>query len=100
MNDDKISIQQDEAESLAEFFKVYADASRLKILYLLFHGEQCVCDIAKVLNMSQSAVSHQLALLKRNRVVKARRDKKHMYYSLADNHIEMIFNAAYEHIKE
>ncbi|OCN04730.1 hypothetical protein A4S06_10575 [Erysipelotrichaceae bacterium MTC7] len=89
-----------EAEELSIFFKMYADATRLKILHVLFKGEMCVQCIADELDMSQSAISHQLAILKRNRIIKSRRDKKNMFYSLDDKHIELIFNAAYEHIKE
>ncbi|TDW20995.1 DNA-binding transcriptional ArsR family regulator [Breznakia blatticola] len=89
-----------EAEELAIFFKMYADATRLKILHVLFKGEMCVQCIADELEMSQSAISHQLAILKRNRIIKSRRDKKNMFYSLDDRHIELIFNAAYEHMKE
>lgn len=89
-----------DAEDLSIFFKMYADATRLKILNVLFQGELCVCDIAYLLDMTHSAISHQLAVLKRNRIIKSRRDKKNVFYALNDPHIEMIFNAAYEHIKE
>lgn len=89
-----------DAEELAVFFKMYADPTRLKILNILFQEEVCVCDIAFLLQMSHSAISHQLAVLKRNRIIKSRRDKKNVFYSLDDRHIEMIYNSAFEHIKE
>lgn len=89
-----------DAEELAVFFKMYADPTRLKILNLLFKNELCVQDIALLLEMSQSAISHQFAVLKRNRIIKSRRDKKNIFYSLDDRHIEMIYNSAFEHIKE
>jgi len=89
-----------DAEELAVFFKMYGDPTRLKILHLLFQRELCVQDIARILSISQSATSHQLAVLKRNRIIKSRRVKKNIFYSLDDDHIEMIFNSAFEHIKE
>ncbi|MDF9823751.1 DNA-binding transcriptional ArsR family regulator [Breznakia sp. PF5-3] len=93
-------LHMDDTEELAVFFKMYADPTRLKILNLLFQSELCVCDIAYLLGMSHSATSHQLAVLKRNRIIKSRREKKNVFYSLDDRHIEMIYNAAFEHIKE
>lgn len=89
-----------DAEELAVFFKMYGDPTRLKILHLLFQRELCVQDIAYLLDMSHSATSHQLAVLKRNRIIKSKRVKKNVFYSLDDSHIEMIFNSALEHIKE
>jgi len=85
---------------LAELFKVFGDTTRVKILFALFSSEMCVCDIAALLNMTQSAVSHQLRILKQSRLVKNRRDGKVVYYSLDDNHIQQIFNQGLDHINE
>lgn len=85
---------------LADFFKVFADSTRIKILYALLQTEMCVCDIANVLNASQSAISHQLRLLKQMKLVKFRREGKTIFYSLSDNHIENILNQGMEHIGE
>lgn len=85
---------------VAELFKVFGDSTRVRIICALFESEMCVCDIANVLNMTQSAISHQLRVLKQARLVKCRRDGKIVYYSLADGHIKTIFNQAFEHIME
>lgn len=85
---------------LAEFFKVFADSTRIKILYVLAQSEMCVCDIAQILGITQSAVSHQLRMLKQMQLVKYRRDGKTVFYSLSDKHIETILNQGYEHINE
>lgn len=85
---------------LAEFFKVFADSTRIKILYVLSQEEMCVCDIAQILGVSQSAVSHQLRILKQMQLVKFRREGKTVFYSLSDGHIESILNQGYEHINE
>ena len=85
---------------LAELFKVFGDSTRVRIICVLFESEMCVCDIAQILNMTQSAISHQLRVLKQARLVKNRRDGKTIYYSLADNHIMSIFNQGFEHITE
>lgn len=85
---------------LAEFFKVFGDSTRIKILCALFEAELCVCDMAAVLNMTQSAISHQLRVLKANRLVKFRRDGKVIYYSLDDEHIKNIFDEGLNHITE
>ncbi len=85
---------------LAELYKVFGDTTRIKILYVLFESEMCVCDIASILNMSQSAISHQLKVLKSNRLVKFRREGKVVFYSLSDNHIKSILNQGLEHIEE
>lgn len=85
---------------LAELFKVFGDTTRIKILYALFSKEMCVCDIANLLNMTQSAISHQLRVLKQARLVKFRKEGKTVYYSLDDNHINQIFNCGLDHIKE
>ncbi len=85
-------------EKLGEFYKVFGDPTRLKILYVLGKMELCVLDIAASLNMSQSAISHQLRLLKSSRLVKARREGKSMFYSLDDNHIKSILTEGLNHI--
>lgn len=85
---------------LAELFKVFGDSTRVRILCALFESEMCVCDIAELLNMTQSAVSHQLRVLKSARLVKARRDGKTVYYSLSDEHVIHIFNDGLNHIME
>lgn len=85
---------------LAELFKVFGDTTRVKILYALFAAEMCVCDIAALLNMTQSAISHQLRVLKQSRLVKFRRQGKVIYYSLDDEHIKQIFDQGLLHINE
>lgn len=85
---------------LAELFKVFGDTTRIKILYVLFQSEMCVCDIAQLLNMGQSAISHQLKVLKQNKLVKFRRSGKSVLYSLADSHVRTIIDQGMEHIEE
>jgi ArsR family transcriptional regulator len=85
---------------LAELFKVFGDTTRIKILYALFTSEMCVCDIAAVLGMTQSAISHQLRVLKHARLVKYRKEGKVVYYSLDDDHIKQIFDQGLNHINE
>ena len=85
---------------LAELFKVFGDSTRIKILYVLFQSEMCVCDIAQLLNMSQSAISHQLRVLKQAQLVKYRREGKTVFYSLADAHVNTILNQGLEHMEE
>ena len=85
---------------LAEFYKVFADSTRIKILYVLSKSEMCVCDISQILNVSQSAVSHQLRMLKQMKLVKYRREGKAVFYSLSDHHIELILSQGLEHISE
>ena len=85
---------------LAELYKVFGDSTRIKILYVLFEAEMCVCDIAQVLGMTQSAISHQLRLLKQARLVKSRREGKIVFYSLADSHVRTMLNQGMEHIRE
>ena len=85
---------------LAELFKVFGDSTRIKILYVLFQSEMCVCDIAQLLNMSQSAISHQLRVLKQAQLVKYRREGKTVFYSLADAHVNTILNQGLQHIEE
>ena len=90
----------DDLYDLAEIFKVFGDSTRIKILYVLFEAEMCVCDIAQLLNMTQSAISHQLRILKQSKLVKNRREGKAVFYSLADGHVRSIIDQGYEHIKE
>ena len=98
---DKIELPDDEHFfDLAEFFSVMGDSTRIKILYLLFEGEMCVCDISEKLNMSMSAISHQLRVLKNSRLVKYRKQGKSVLYSLDDDHIKTIINMGVEHIEE
>ena len=85
---------------LAELFKIFGDSTRLKILYALLEGELCVCDPAGLMAVSQSAVSHQLRVLKNSKLVKFRRSGKTIYYSLADSHVESILSQGMEHIEE
>ena len=92
--------EETELYDLAELFKVFGDSTRIKILYVLFQSEMCVCDIAQLLNMSQSAISHQLRVLKQAQLVKYRREGKTVFYSLADAHVNTILNQGLEHIEE
>ena len=85
---------------LAELFKVFGDSTRIRILYLLFESEMCVCDIAQLLGMTQSAVSHQLRALKQATLVKYRREGKTVFYSLADDHVVTILAQGMEHVGE
>lgn len=92
--------REDSLYDLAEFYKVFADVTRIKILYVLKQGEMCVCDIWQALGLTQSAVSHQLRTLKQMKLVKYRKEGKAIYYSLADDHILSILSQGYEHIME
>lgn len=85
---------------LADLYKVFGDSTRIKILYVLFESEMCVCDIAEVLGMTVSAVSHQLKNLKQARLISSRKEGKSVIYSLADDHVKMIINQGLEHISE
>ena len=85
---------------LSELFKVFGDSTRIRILFVLFESEVCVCDLAEILNMTQSAVSHQLRILKQSRLIKSRREGKSVFYSLADNHVKTIRAQGFEHIEE
>lgn len=91
---------EEELYDLAELFKVFGDSTRIRILFVLFEAEVCVCDLAQALNMTQSAVSHQLKILKQNKLVKSRRDGKSIFYSLADEHVVSIIAQGREHIEE
>ena len=92
--------QEEELYDLAELFKVFGDSTRIRILYVLFEAEVCVCDLAEVLNMTQSAISHQLKILKQAKLVKARRDGKEVFFTLADEHVRTIISMGQEHIEE
>lgn len=85
---------------LAELFKVFGDSTRIRILCALVESEMCVCDIAVLLNMTQSAISHQLRVLKQSRMVRYRKDGKIVFYSLEDEHIKQIFDLGLIHINE
>ena len=92
--------EETELYDLAELFKVFGDSTRIRILFVLFEAEVCVCDLAKALNMTQSAISHQLRILKQNKLVKSRREGKSIFYSLADEHVRTIIDQGREHIEE
>lgn len=85
---------------LSELFKVFGDSTRIRILFVLFECEVCVCDLAEALNMTQSAISHQLKILKQSKLVKSRRDGKQVFYSLADEHVRTIIAQGIDHITE
>lgn len=85
---------------LAEFFRVFGDSTRIRILYALSKSELCVCDLSKLLGASQSAISHQLQILRSSRLVKYRREGKTVFYSLDDEHIFSILNMGIEHLEE
>lgn len=92
--------QEETLYDLADIFKVLGDSTRVKILSALFQAEMCVCDIAALLGMKQSAISHQLRVLKQARLVKYRKDGKVVYYSLEDEHVKSIFDQGLVHIAE
>mgnify|MGYP000244208700 FL=1 len=85
---------------IAENFKVFGDSTRIRILFVLFEAEVCVCDLAEALHMTQPAISHQLKILKQNKLVKNRREGKSIFYSLADDHVRAIIAQGREHIEE
>lgn len=91
---------EEQLYSLAELFKIFGDSTRIKILYVLLEHEMCVCDLAQLLNMTQSAISHQLRVLKQSRLVKFRREGKTIFYSLLDEHVHSILSQGMEHISE
>ncbi len=91
---------EDDLDDLADFFKIFGDTTRIKMLYVLLCSEMCVCDLAQILNMTQSAISHQLRVLKQMRLVSFRRDGKTVFYKLADAHIQTILAQGMEHISE
>lgn len=92
--------KEDELYDLAELFKVFGDSTRIRILFVLFEAEVCVCDLAETLHMTQSAISHQLKILKQNKLVKGRREGKSVFYSLADHHVRTMIAQGIEHITE
>ena len=92
--------EEEELYDLAELFKVFGDSTRIRILFVLFEAEVCVCDLAEVLHMTQSAISHQLRILKQAKLVSARREGKSVFYSLADDHVRTIIAQGREHIEE
>lgn len=99
----KVTAQMPKEETLydlAELFKVFGDSTRIRILFVLFEAEVCVCDLAEALQMTQSAVSHQLKILKQAKLVKNRRAGKSIFYSLADDHVRAIIGQGLEHIEE
>ena len=92
--------EEEEIFDLSELFKVFGDSTRMKILFALFEEKMCVCDLAEALGMTQSAISHQLRVLKQGRLVKHRKDGKVVYYSLDDDHIKHIIDQGLTHISE
>ena len=100
---DKVNSDMPDEEllyDLAELYKVFGDSTRIRILYVLFEAEMCVCDIAQVLSMTTSAISHQLKVLKQAHLVKYRREGKTVFYSLSDDHVRSILDQGLEHISE
>ena len=92
--------EEEQLLDLADLFKVFGDSTRVKILCALFKAEMCVCDIAALLGMTKSAISHQLRVLKQSKLIKNRRDGKVVYYSLDDDHVKMIFDQGLAHVSE
>lgn len=90
----------EEYQKLADLFKIFGTPTRLQIMYTLYEGEKCVYDIADALGMSQSAISHQLSVLKQSRLIKNRRDGKTIYYSLLDEHVVTIIEQGLNHVRE
>lgn len=93
-------VSDDDIYEMSELFKVFGDSTRVRILAGLFQEELCVCDIADLLNMTKSAISHQLRVLRTAKLVKARKEGKEVFYSLADDHVKEIFEMTLEHIHE
>ncbi|MBP5383724.1 MAG: winged helix-turn-helix transcriptional regulator [Lachnospiraceae bacterium] len=91
---------ENELYDLAELFKVFGDSTRIRILFALFDEERCVSDIANTLQITQSAISHQLKILKQSKLIKSRRDGKQIYYALADDHVRSIIGQGLEHVEE
>ena len=91
---------EEELLELSGFFKVFGDATRIKILCILLQSEMCVCDLAQTLNMTQSAISHQLRMLRDAKLVTSRREGRSIYYSLCDEHVRIVLETALEHIGE
>lgn len=91
---------ENELQELAELFKIFGDSTRIRILFVLSESEVCVCDLAQILQMTQSAISHQLRILKQSKLVNSRREGKSIFYSLADGHVRTIIAQGREHIEE
>ena len=91
---------EDTLYDLTELFRIFGDSTRIRILYVLFESEMCVCDIAALLGMTQSAISHQLRALKNARLITSRREGKTVFYSLADDHVKTIIDQGMEHVSE
>lgn len=101
VNEVKSHMPKDELlDAVADTFKVFGDKTRIKILYVLHNSELCVCDIAQLLDMNQSAISHQLKVLKQAKLIKSRRDGKSIFYSLDDSHVHTILSMGMEHAME
>ena len=96
----ELSPDEEELMDLAELFKVFGDTTRIRILFVLTVSEVCVCDLAAVLNMTQSAVSHQLKILKQSKLIRSRREGKQIFYSLDDDHVRSIIALGREHVEE
>ncbi len=96
---EKIPLDE-ELYDLAELYKIFGDSTRIKILYVLLESEMCVCDLATLVGVSQSAISHQLRLLRQANLIKPRREGKTVFYSLADDHVKTIINNGMDHICE
>ena len=97
---ESIKLSEEMLSKLSELYKMIADRTRIRILYVLLSHECCVSEISHELDMTQSAISHQLSTLKASKLVKSRRDGKTIYYSLDDEHVEMILSMGVEHIRE
>ena len=91
---------EDTLYDLTELFRIFGDSTRIRILYVLFEAEMCVCDLANLLGMTQSAISHQLALLKRAKLIRPRREGRAVFYSLADGHVRTMLDQGMEHVNE
>lgn len=94
------ALSEDVVNDLAEFFKVFGDPTRLRIVHALLVAEMCVCDLCELLGMNQSAVSHQLKILRHSRLIKYRREGRNVYYSLDDEHIGHIMKVGLQHLME
>lgn len=93
-------LDENKVIDLSELFKIFGDSTRIKIINVLINNELCVSEIADILNISQSAISHQLRILKTSKLVKYRKEGTQIYYSLDDDHVEKIFKMGCEHIDE
>lgn len=91
-------VDDDVLLDMADTFKIFSDSTRIKIINALMHAEMCVCDLAVLLGMSKSTISHQLRILKQSDLVTYRKDGRIVYYSVADEHVKLIFNQGYDHV--